>query len=466
MKIKISKILVRNELYPRLDIDPGKIQEYSENINRLPPIELNQDNVLIDGMHRLKAHLHAGLDEIEYTVFETKDDDDIIMRAVELNATHGLQLCYKDKKNLAVTITQRKLEKDEDSAVIKKKLVNALSIAEDTYNKWTRNIRESFDKQIKEQIIQEYLKAECTQQQVADKFGVDQSRIVAYKNEICAKINLLFHINPKEFFEKLDKNLQNKFLKEYRTKEEIKNSEMPSFEQFYKRLKNNYKELPDFEPKVYNTWSYSKQNVESPVFGTLPQDIIEQLLYYYTEPFDVIYDPFAGAGITVDACKKWHRRYYASDMNPTEIAKAKNIKQRKIQDGIPDDLPKPKLVFLDPPYWKQAKGKYSNSKEDLANMSLQDFENTLTQFFKQLKQWLNAGSYIAIIIGMTQEDGIVNDHAFQIYKILEDLGFKFVQRVMVPYSTQQVNAATVASAQKGKYMLKMYRDLIVVEVEN
>jgi len=37
MKIKISKILVRDELYPRLDIDTGKIQEYSENINRLPP---------------------------------------------------------------------------------------------------------------------------------------------------------------------------------------------------------------------------------------------------------------------------------------------------------------------------------------------------------------------------------------------------------------------------------------------
>jgi len=175
----------------------------------------------------------------------------------------------------------------------------------------------------------------------------------------------------------------------------------------------------DFEPNPYNIWSYGKQDpVDTTVFGTLPQGIVEQLLYYYTEPFDVVYDPFGGAGITVDACKKWYRRYYVSDMNPTEIAKTKNIKQWKIQDGIPKELPKPKLVFLDPPYWEQAKGKYSKDPDDLSNMSIDDFYSTLKIFFGLLKEKMSEGGHIAVIMGMTQSDGVVKDHASELYEVV------------------------------------------------
>lgn len=221
-------------------------------------------------------------------------------------------------------------------------------------------------------------------------------------------------------------------------------------------------QMSGFEPNPYNIWSYGKQDPsDTKIFGTLPQGIVEQLLYYYTEPFDVVYDPFGGTGITVDACKKWHRRYYVTDMNPTEIAKTKNIKQWKIQDGIPKELPKPKLVFLDPPYWEQAKGKYSTDPDDLANMPIDDFYSTLNIFFGLLKKKMGEGGHIAVIMGMTRSDGVVKDHASMLNWLLKGKKFGFVERIEIPYSTQQVSAATVASAQKGKYVLKMYRDLSI-----
>ena len=61
---KVSDIVFRPDLYPRLKPSPAKIQEYAENIDRLPPIEIDQHNILIDGYHRLKAHETMKLDEI------------------------------------------------------------------------------------------------------------------------------------------------------------------------------------------------------------------------------------------------------------------------------------------------------------------------------------------------------------------------------------------------------------------
>jgi len=37
--------------------------------------------------------------------------------------------------------------------------------------------------------------------------------------------------------------------------------------------------------------------------GRMPGQIIENLLWYYTQPFDVVLDPMAGGGTTMDASK-------------------------------------------------------------------------------------------------------------------------------------------------------------------
>ena len=44
---------------------------------RLPPIEINQDNELVDGWHRVCAAERAERSEISYIVVETDDDDDL-----------------------------------------------------------------------------------------------------------------------------------------------------------------------------------------------------------------------------------------------------------------------------------------------------------------------------------------------------------------------------------------------------
>ena len=48
----------------------------------------------------------------------------------------------------------------------------------------------------------------------------------------------------------------------------------------------------NFEPKIYNVWNFQKATNEVRHFGNIPPEIIDNLLYYYTRPYDLIVDAF------------------------------------------------------------------------------------------------------------------------------------------------------------------------------
>lgn len=169
----------------------------------------------------------------------------------------------------------------------------------------------------------------------------------------------------------------------------------------------------NFNPPIYNIWNLQKQdNATDSHFGSFPLYFMKSLLYYHTKPWDIVFDPFAGGGTTIDACKEMLRRYYCTD-RIVKPGREKDIQQHDIKDGLPDGMPKPDLVFLDPPYWKQAEGLYSNDPEDLANMSLDDFYKSVDDLIMAI--WVRQIKRIAIVIQPTQyknnfvwEDHILN----------------------------------------------------------
>lgn len=52
---------------------------------------------------------------------------------------------------------------------------------------------------------------------------------------------------------------------------------------------------PEFQLPIYNIWNFSKLTNGTTHFGNSEQRILENLLYLYTEPFDIVVDPFAGS---------------------------------------------------------------------------------------------------------------------------------------------------------------------------
>jgi|TARA_Y100000034_G_scaffold136934_1_gene217307 DNA modification methylase len=401
MKKKIKDIIINRDLWPRLEEDLKKIQEYSENIERLPPIIINQKNILIDGFHRIKAHRTAQLNEIECNVESVDNDDEIYLRSIELNATHGLQLSYKDKKSIAVKLYDGKNSE---------RLIKALSISERTFRGWSSNKRKQLEQERNDKILDLYLKC-FTHEQIAKELDIDRTTVTKF----------------------------------------IDNVNIGKIAEFH-----------NFKPFLYNLWNTSNIKNEQKHFGNFPIEFMENLLYYYTKPFEVVYDPFAGGGVTIDACKKWFRRYYTSDLNPIP-AREEDIKKHNILKELPNDLPKVDFVFLDPPYWKQAENIYSKDKDDLANMSLDKFYNSIDYIIKSLRKKLSKGAYVAFVISATQWKNNLEreDHILKIYNLFIKNKFELNERIILPYSSEQYNAQQVNIIKDKKIMLNIYRDLVI-----
>jgi len=101
MLIRTDSVVYREDLYPRIKSDPATIQRYAENIDVLPPIEINQHNILIDGFHRWTAHRKAEAAEIRVIVTPTASEAELFAFAIERNAAHGLQMNEDDKEAAA-----------------------------------------------------------------------------------------------------------------------------------------------------------------------------------------------------------------------------------------------------------------------------------------------------------------------------------------------------------------------------
>ncbi len=404
--MKTADVQYREDLYPRFKPNPGVIQEYAANLDMLPPIEVSQQNILIDGYHRWKAYQTAGLEEIPAIVTTVNSEMHLLQLAVERNSKHGQQLTREEKRKYAVRWWDV-LPVDE--------ICRTLSISDRVFREWTSDKRKQKDEETRQQIYDLWLSCH-TQEAIGEMVGIDRTIVGD------------------------------------RIAEFVENGDSVDSHIFR-----------NFSPELYSVWNFAKATNEARVFGSIPPEIIDNLLYYYTKPFDVVFDPFGGGGSTIDKCVERKRRYYVSDLNP--IPARADIRQYDITTGFPNDLPVPDLIFLDPPYWKQAAGKYSDDQTDLGNVTLEAFLETLATIAKTAKRKWNGNHQgrLALIVGPCKHAGVYTDLAFLGYEATAKY-LTPLHRIVVPYSTQQCSAPDVASAKRDKRILSLFRDLMIFGV--
>lgn len=397
--IKTTEVVYREDLYPRFEPNQATIHRYSESIEFLPAIRINQNYILIDGFHRWKAHQMAGVDEINAEIIETSSEKELKKLAYQLNSNHGLSLTPDEKRRYAQEMV---------GELTVKELSIILSVSESSIKNWTETQRTAQKEERNRKIIELYLRAWNTQEGIGEIFGESQ-----------VQISRIIDIH----FDK--------------------------FGEMYK----------DFKPIIYNIWNVQKMDQETSHFGAFPKVFMENLLYYHTDPKDIIFDPFAGAGTTVDTCKKMFRRYFCTDRK-VKPGREADIKEHDITTGLPE-MPKPDFVFLDPPYWAQAEGMYSNDSEDFGNMSLERFYSEFNKVLDEFKAWKI--KKIAIVIQPTQwknENHAFEDHIFKFHEMLSDK-YEIEMRYILPYSTQQYTPQMVDSAKEERLCLGLNRDLVV-----
>ena len=194
---------------------------------------------------------------------------------------------------------------------------------------------------------------------------------------------------------------------------------------------------------------------------------MENLVYLYSGLFDIVVDPFAGGGSTLDVCRKKLRRCYLSDRKPIP-AREDEIRQLDVVESLPDlgnrwsDV---SLTYLDPPYWRQAEGQYSEDDEDLANMTLENFTASLAAVVRNIGQKQSKG-VIALLIRPTQwksKGRRVVDHAFDLISAVGD-DLKYDRRISCPTKGVMATPPMIEWAKENKELLAITREVIIWRV--
>lgn len=418
--IKVSDVVYREDLYPRIKTDPATVQKYADDLSVLPPVEVNQHNELIDGWHRWTAHKKNELDTIDVIVTPTNSDAHLLELAIEKNATHGLQLSQTDKKEMARRIYH--ITPDRERTDKKKHLSSILSVSERTIHNWVSRIDKDAKEARNNRIFDKWL-ACWTNQEIADSEDLTKQAI----DLIC--------------------------------------QEFESLQKFDKSSQAAAEHATDFTTPIYNIWKQQTKSEGVNHFGNSEVTLLDNLLYLYTNPFDVVIDPFGGSGSTIDLCQKRLRRYWVSDRKPI-VERENEIRQHDLTNGLPP-MPwwKPvKLVYLDPPYWKQAEGQYSDDPEDLSNMSLDDFHDSLEVIINNFVGKLT-DAYIALIIQPTQWKALDRKYTDHVAEMLRRINLSIDMRYSVPYESQQCNAQMVEWAKENKTTLVLTREIIVWRIQ-
>jgi DNA modification methylase/biotin operon repressor len=418
----INKITFREDLYPRFELDPLLVQQYAEDLEQLPPIEINQRDELIDGRHRWIAHKKKKSKHIAVTVTQTKSDNELLRLAIRRNATWGRQLKSEEKQSLACRLYDGAAGGQQLSP---EEIADDLGVSAKSIERWVKTIKDRREKDRIRTIFNLWLACH-TEQEIADELGEPQQTI---HREV---------------------------------------QELPNLDKCPKWVKVAalYEDDADWPPPIYDIWNFEKNENLIRCYGNTHVGIVDYLLYTFTKPFDIVVDPFGGGGSTIDICKKRCRRYWVSD----RIAMEERPDMREIElaadkISLPARHADVKLVYLDPPYWKQAAGKYSKSPNDLANMSCEKFHQTLTAIIQNYGRKLKPGAHLACIISPTQwpnKDKSTTYHDIELAKRVKGK-LSLVRRAICPYSTEQYNGTQVDIAKEKKLWLVLSRTLLIWE---
>lgn len=158
----------------------------------------------------------------------------------------------------------------------------------------------------------------------------------------------------------------------------------------------------DERPPLETTtlWDYPRQSYgktpkgDNKFQGVTPAFIIWNLVQRYTKPGDLVVDPMAGSGTTIDVCKEEGRRVICYDINPQHPEVIKNDSRHiPLEDNSVD------MVFIDSPYGDNVR--YSDEPEDIGKISAEDerFYEELEKVAKEIFRILKPGKVMGWLIG-------------------------------------------------------------------
>lgn len=225
-----------------------------------------------------------------------------------------------------------------------------------------------------------------------------------------------------------------------------------------------------FDLQVYDKWYFSEG--PHPSFGInhpgrLPGQMIQNVLHYWSEPGDLVVDPFSGGGVTLDVCEAMDRNCLAYDLAPIR----EDIKDWDISRGFPEEAQGANLIFLDPPYSNMLDKEYlALHKDSAAGLSIDGFKDFIAKLCVDSFQTLEPGGHLALII-MRQRSKLPKEVPFmdwpyfcQFY--MTYAGFEIIEHIVEQWPTSIYQPYDVVHAKRDKKILGICGSLIIGRKSN
>lgn len=211
---------------------------------------------------------------------------------------------------------------------------------------------------------------------------------------------------------------------------------------------------------IYNVWNFANCD---PRFGQdhpgrVPGQAIVNLLLWLTNPFDVVLDPMAGGGTTIDVCRYLFRRYHCFDIDP----RRPDIKQWDIRKGYPKLPQKPDFIILDPPYWRLKQDEYS--QDGVAMTSYQEWLEFMRKLARDSFKTLKPGGHVALFIESFLDERETGKFLFlnrDCLELFEVCDFEGIQEISLNMPSQIKSFRDVTYAKKKQILLDLKREVFV-----
>jgi DNA modification methylase len=193
--------------------------------------------------------------------------------------------------------------------------------------------------------------------------------------------------------------------------------------------------------------------------GATPSYIIWNLLQRYTKEKDLVVDPFAGSGTTLDVARDLKRRGLGYDVHPTR-KDIFRVDARK----LPAELTgKVDLVFMDPPYSTHID--YGPDPRDIGKLDAAGpgYYQAMEQVFGEVHRVLRPGGHVGLYVC----DSFVKGKGFF------PIGFELFERLRKRFEPADI-VATVRhnktlemgnyrkAAEEGNFFLRGFNYLFVM----
>lgn len=466
---EINEIIKDDDIYPRVQINHKAIESYVEAMKigaQFPDILIQKINnsetelvILLDGYHRNEAYKKylnfvsknkpdideeddSGIiwnNEIGYIFWkdETLEKKEYLnelrIESIRRNLEHGIILEDKDKKAMCRIMAKEDIEIEIKYHHFK----DIFGVSIGTIKEWISDIR-TRQKGTRNNLIYRLSTLGWTQEEIADKVGLSQPRI----------LQIINNFNSEKIYNDWKSGKKPPELAEYYGFDipmvwNILLQESDDIERFKKFGKKDY---GNDQPKMSDYWKFNKgiEYIGKDYPGMLWGQDIMNILYRFSKQGDLIVDPMAGGGSVIDTCLIMGRKCLGFDINSIRD----DIKEWDIRNGFPENIKEAVLIILDPPYYKKKEDAYNCEEITKDRKTFLGYINKLS---KDCGVILKSDGYIALVFSQyidyeEEEDSILGiDYG----RIFEDNGFRLILEIQSPLTfNNQYEPHAIENAKK------------------